>query len=214
LNGQVSKQREVQKEAFISNFVDRELERTSLRPKDFIPQAITNAVEESKDVNPYRKQKRKSRSKRSTKEAQSCSGEVPLLTSGNGIENCGGDDSISKKRMMKPRQSKKKISLDPTQDCARNCQVGPSDCKRSRTTKKSISNHISEVEDGDDMTLALFIENKRKKMRLELAETGNFVVGGISPSHESSKDPLCNHHEAPSPPPPGFENPIYGRDAS
>ncbi|KAH7841626.1 hypothetical protein Vadar_032259 [Vaccinium darrowii] len=431
--------RKKQNAALIANHVDRESERSELGPNDFITLAITNAVEESEDVNPSEKQKRKSRSKRSTKEAQSCYGEVPLLTNGNGIQNCGADDSISKKRMMKPRQSKNKISLEPTQDCARNCQVGPSDwtaqrkrsfgkrkrkfsrvrpeagsmhdaiskkereekpyskgnkqtdptkahiaaseifskllefrelggdhgaknrkpyegcqrksncvelvdesartinldeiasfeennaisekcvdsaqvvtsfcqvstlskiidvnevealgddgerqrnknsdklsskrskydrlmqellemsdsndadtlrgndaslrkkkvtkqslkkCggvshsssskssiitegrKRSRTTKKSISNHTSEVEDGDDITIALFIENKRKKRRLELAEMDNFVVGGISHSHESSKDPLCNYLDSSSTPPPGFENPIYGRDAS
>ncbi|KAH7854444.1 hypothetical protein Vadar_013882 [Vaccinium darrowii] len=124
--------RKKQNTALISNFVDRESFRPALGPNDFIPLAITNAIEESEDVNPSGKQKRKSRSKRSTKEAQSCSGEVPLLTNGNGIENCGADDSISKKRMMKPRQSKNKISLELTQDCARNCQVGPSDWTAQR----------------------------------------------------------------------------------
>lgn len=77
----------------------------------------------------------KCRSKRPTKEAQSCPGEVPLLTNGNGIENYGGDDSISKKRVMKPRRSKKNRNLEPTQDCARDSQVGPSDgtTKRNRS---------------------------------------------------------------------------------
>ncbi|KAE9461286.1 hypothetical protein C3L33_06807, partial [Rhododendron williamsianum] len=105
--------RKIQNVALISNFVDRESERPALGPNDFIPLAITNAVAESENVNPSGKQKRKSRSKRPTKEAQSCPGEVPLLTNGNGIENYGGDDSISKKRVMKPRRSKKNRNLEP-----------------------------------------------------------------------------------------------------
>lgn len=70
-----------------------------------------------------------------TNEAQSCPGEVPLLTNSNGIENYGGGDSISKKRVMKPRRPKKNRNFEPTQDCARDSQVGPSDW----TTRKKMS---------------------------------------------------------------------------
>ncbi|XP_058199967.1 uncharacterized protein LOC131314974 [Rhododendron vialii] len=126
--------RKIQNVALISNFVDRESERPALGPNDFIPLAITNAVAESENVNPSGKRKRKSRSRRPTKEAQSCPGEVPLLTNGNGIENYGGD-AISKNRVMKPRRSKKNRNFEPTQDCARDSQVGPSDgtTKRNRS---------------------------------------------------------------------------------
>lgn len=53
--------RKVQKAALISNFVDRESERPSLGPKDFITLPMLDSVPASENVKPCEKRKRKSR---------------------------------------------------------------------------------------------------------------------------------------------------------
>ncbi|KAL6963123.1 hypothetical protein U1Q18_038091 [Sarracenia purpurea var. burkii] len=137
--------RQIQKAALISNFVDRESERPALGPNDFVSLALTNAISESENLNPPGKQKRKSRSKRPTKEAQICS-EVPLLTNGNEVENCGGSDSISKKRVKKARA--KKRSSKPTQDVTRNVRVWPSTAWTKR--KRSLGRRKRKFQGGPD----------------------------------------------------------------
>ncbi|XP_057459371.1 uncharacterized protein LOC130750003 isoform X1 [Actinidia eriantha] len=128
--------KKIKRTALRSNFVDQESERPALGPNDFIPLALTNGISESDNRNPSRKQKRKSRAsrskakekvsrtKRSTRQAKICSGEVPFINSSK-VENYSEDGSISKKRVTKPHA--KKSSSEPTQDARRNGQVILSD---------------------------------------------------------------------------------------
>lgn len=141
-----------------------------------------NEVEAFSDVGARNKNSHEPRSKRS-KYNRLMLELLEISDSGEADTLRGNDASLGKKKVTK--RSLEKCSGVSHSSCSKSCMIIEGH-KRSRTTSKSISNYISEVEDGDDMTLASFIQNQRKKRKLNLTETGSFVVG-------------------PSAPPPGFE---------
>lgn len=103
--------RKIQKEALISNFVDRESERPALGPNDFIPLTI-ESIPESENLNCPQRRKRKPRppehnenesasgcvpirrSKRLRKKSLNSSDKVLRLTDGDEV----GDGDVSKKK--------------------------------------------------------------------------------------------------------------------
>ncbi|XP_052179782.1 uncharacterized protein LOC127793055 [Diospyros lotus] len=161
--------RKIQKAALISNFVDRESERPALGPNDFVSLGIKNSVSESENMATSGKQKRKSRSKRPAKQAQSCSNKVPSFTNGNDVEleTSGGIDAISKKKRVKKPYSKNKRSSGPTQDGMKHDQeVGSFDGQTKKESSRRLKRKPGESLEGKEIDMASSdIAVPKKKVR-------------------------------------------------
>ncbi|XP_065852280.1 uncharacterized protein [Euphorbia lathyris] len=101
--------RRTQKAAIISNFVDRESERPTLGPHDFVPQQLIRSASEAENINQSGKRKRKTRKEtklgKDKNAAPSNLSKRPQSKRLKGAEadNSGGNDAAVTKRRTKPR---------------------------------------------------------------------------------------------------------------
>ncbi|KAL3818630.1 hypothetical protein ACJIZ3_004535 [Penstemon smallii] len=156
--------RKIQKTALISNFVDRESERSTLGPNDFIPPE-TYRITESVNDDPSKTEKRRSRKKAckrtDTPSGEICSEEVPRLTNGSEVENRHLGSTPKTGRGKSSRSRKKK--------------AGPS----------------SEVDDCN-LKRSLRLQKKRSRIRADSAsvsgaiENGNRVIEARSDEYEAT----------------------------
>lgn len=114
--------RKLQKDALISNFVDRESERPTLGPSDFVPLPAITDASEHKNANPSVKQKKRSRRREKTAVADTgrpdtleamANGE-DLETSDSAVLHGGGVDLTLRKRRSKrkPKSGDKTSAYD------------------------------------------------------------------------------------------------------
>ncbi|XP_073136972.1 uncharacterized protein [Henckelia pumila] len=190
--------RKIQKAALISNFVDRESERPSLGPNDFLlPE--TNLLTGSKNFVASQRKKRSRGSVGCEHIEKDASGnaatisnatgigldEVPRLTYGSELENMGRRP-VSKKGRSKRSYSTKQKTVPVSESCSSPCPEGMSngeavkesalhysDPKRSSQLEERRSGFRGESIDGLPRSAAIF--NRKRVMERGSKEGEDFV---------------------------------------
>lgn len=103
--------RRIQNKALIANFVDRELERPALGPRDFLPLPMIGSTSEPENENPCSKPKGRLRGKAtSNKEKNAASCNVPRKIKSKKHEQSQACSGITeKKKHLKPHSRRKSI---------------------------------------------------------------------------------------------------------
>ncbi|KAK4843550.1 hypothetical protein QYF36_009704 [Acer negundo] len=184
--------RKMQKVALIGNFVDREGERPTLGPKDFIATPMITLTSEPENVNSSRRRKRnarvtpesgkeeeaasgciqkKNKSRRARKVAQLCSEEVLGITGLDDTQTSGHGDNILKKKTRKPNTGKRKINGSPA--------------------SKNVSKRSSERQNCADLNESserIVLPPSESLRRERICGEGSNILGG----NDAMSDLLCS----------------------